>query len=54
MPESRMRASTEAYAMTGTWDWILIYSLLFLLSGMLVGFENKTDQRRRDRFHRRH
>jgi hypothetical protein len=40
--------------MTGTWDWILIYSLLFLLGGMLVGLENKTGQHRRDRAHRRH
>jgi hypothetical protein len=39
--------------MVGTWDWILIYSILFLLAGMLVGYEHKSDDHRHDRAQRR-
>ena len=38
--------------MVDTWDWILIYSILFLLGGLLARVENKSGAHPQDRTHR--
>jgi hypothetical protein len=38
--------------MIETWDWILIYSILFLLGGLLTRAESKSGAHAQDRTHR--
>jgi hypothetical protein len=38
--------------MIETWDWILIYSILFLLGGLLARADNKSGAHAQDRTHR--
>jgi hypothetical protein len=38
--------------MIDTWDWILIYSILFLLGGLLAHADNKSGAYPQNRTHR--
>ena len=38
--------------MIETWDWILIYSILFLVGGVLARAKNKSGAHPQDRAHR--
>jgi hypothetical protein len=38
--------------MIDTWDWILIYSILFLLGGLLARADNKSGAHPQNRTHR--
>jgi hypothetical protein len=38
--------------MIETWDWILIYSILFLVGGLLARAETKSGTHPQDRAHR--
>jgi hypothetical protein len=40
--------------MIDTWDWILIYSVLFLLGGLLAYADDKSGARPQDRARRPH
>jgi hypothetical protein len=52
IPGAGYRARKEGRVMTETWDWILIYSILFLLGGLLARTENKSGAHAQDRAHR--
>jgi hypothetical protein len=46
-----MPRSEGGRAMIETWDWILIYSMLFLVGGLLARADSKPSAPQQDRAH---